>query len=551
MSESPTNKSFLLALPPEIQVNLLSFLRAYDLANVQQTCRAFASRAFIQKVVQHTATHVYPRELTEGWERTYNNNQQQQQGESSNNKNHLYTFEALRHIEWLVVARVLSRPEPVSGGGFYVSKSWCRTALKWLEVQEAEREQQQQLRAASSTSSTPSSKRAKKKLSKKQQRMRNRRLSDASPPWPNVNSDLVCPHDHLQHAPSTRTARARRRLLDKQAWKTLKKLYPESIALPAMSGECLQCALEKETTKRAADKAASAAKEERKLCLSDKLVRGLYTRSSRGVPVQALRSSSNVASLSSSSGCPLQPGLYHVLPRSWLFRWRRYLKTGEGGPVPPPDASVLLCDAHRIPLLPPHLEAWLHGETLHLFDTKPKVSVAVAQQRRPSVVDAEMRRALRGAGLSEAELHAQVRAMALVEHQQQQAAVRPTQRTTTVDKEQLDRDNQVVVEVLTDEEYTALEKWWPCQAKFSLKFQIVPSDDDFGGHEVLWSTFPCRACDASSKSCLYSRSCSNTQNHHHRSSVTSSSLLNKKQSPSSSSSNNKSQRSSHHHDLEL
>ena len=53
----------------------------------------------------------------------------------------VYTYEMLRNMEMLVVARVLSRPEPPvheRDTCFYVSKSWCRAALRWLEVQEEE-----------------------------------------------------------------------------------------------------------------------------------------------------------------------------------------------------------------------------------------------------------------------------------------------------------------------------------------------------------------------------------------------------------------------------
>ena len=49
----------------------------------------------------------------------------------------------------LVVARVLSRPEPPiheRDSCFYVSKSWCRAALSWLEVQEEERKEREERR---------------------------------------------------------------------------------------------------------------------------------------------------------------------------------------------------------------------------------------------------------------------------------------------------------------------------------------------------------------------------------------------------------------------
>jgi len=41
-----------------------------------------------------------------------------------------------------------------------------------------------------------------------------------------------CEHGSLQQC-STKSARARRRVMDKQAWRVLKRLYPESVQLEA------------------------------------------------------------------------------------------------------------------------------------------------------------------------------------------------------------------------------------------------------------------------------------------------------------------------------
>ena len=68
----------------------------------------------------------------------------------------VYTYEMLRNMEMLVVARVLSRPEPPiheRDSCFYVSKSWCRAALSWLEVQEEERKEREERRRHSAARS--------------------------------------------------------------------------------------------------------------------------------------------------------------------------------------------------------------------------------------------------------------------------------------------------------------------------------------------------------------------------------------------------------------
>ena len=466
--------SALENLPGELHVNILTFLRAYDLSALNQTCRTFASKTLVHKVINEAAENVYPPELTKGFEL-----------EGCEN-----SFESLRNMEWLVVARVLSRPEP-SRGGFYVSKSWCKSALKWLEVQQEEQKQ----RTAAST------KKNEKRMSKKKLRVRSRRLSDVSPPWPNVNSDLMCCHQKLQHCPSTRNARGRRRLLDKQAWKVLKKLYPDSVSMDTESGECLQCRIEEETVKLEQKQRDEREKEERRKPLASSVVRGIYTRT-RGVPTQSMIIDG-----------PLVPGLYHVLPRAWLHSWRRYLKNGDGDPPRAPDASDLLCYEHRLPLIPPHLEAYLYGETSHLWASKDDhvdstpVSVNAAASRSPaclpvgmSPVDTATWNALRAAGISQQELEAQ-RSLSMAVLQPRT----PTRRAVS-NIELLDMENSVVVEILTDEEFTSLENAWPdIQPTFDLRFAV-------GGDGICWSTQPCRACDPSSRNYdLSVRHCSRTR----------------------------------------
>jgi hypothetical protein len=143
---------------------------------------------------------------------TKKTNEEQAAASASAVINHVqkvYTYEMLRNMEMLVVARVLSRPEPPVHERttcFYVSKSWCRAALRWLEVQEEERKEQEERRRAAHEAklaifATPKSGKgghgkghgssAKKKLSRKEQKQRDRRMSDSMPPWSNINDDIV------------------------------------------------------------------------------------------------------------------------------------------------------------------------------------------------------------------------------------------------------------------------------------------------------------------------------------------------------------------------
>ena len=435
-----------------------------------------------------------------------------------------YTYEMLRNMEMLVVARVLSRPEPPlheRSSAFYVSKSWCRAALRWLEVQEEERKDREErhrvAEEAKAACATPTKRgkksphpgsSGKKKLSRKQQRQRDRKKSDAMPPWSNINTDLVCEHGDLMRC-SSKSARARRRVMDKQAWKVLKRLYPDSIQLDASVGStgCLLCAAEAETAKKAELDRKEEEKTERRKPLSCPLVRGFYTRGSKGYPADSLVTSKDESKLGENGfQCPLKPGVYSALPRSWCHRFRKYIKTGEGGFPPAPDASEVLCEAHNFPLVPPHLESFLHGEASSLLGGNNAVAVerraSLPRQNIRAQADNDTLLSLRAAGLSELDIHAQRVAMAGLEESMQRVNIAGMDDDSTrqFTNEQLDRENRVVVEILTDEEITALEKWWPrLHGFYALKFAIVEDSSTLSGTDILWSTPPCRACDPSSR----------------------------------------------------
>lgn len=495
------NGTPLLNLPPDLQVNVLTYLRAYDLSALQMTCKFYANPALIGDVVCHFAENIYPTEFTLGFaaprEAKGGNGSRKKGGQKQmiQQERSQYTFEQLRNMELLVVARCLNSPEPSSG--FYISKSWCKTALLWLEVQQQESQIQQN--------------KTTKKLSKKKQRMRDRKLSDASPPWSNANVDILCEHQNLQRCSNGKSARARRRLLDRQAWKILKRLYPDSTSLESAVGECLQCTVEAETAKKNEADRLESAKIERKRPLANEDVRRFYTRRT-GVPTQAI---SPTASLGQ---CPLQHGNYYVLPRAWCYAWRRYVKTGEGGICPPPDAATLLCDAHRLALVPPHLEAYLYGETAELLSPSGdiqcwEVSSSSGAEANPppargagpgavgiipgQMPDSETVEALRAAGLGSQIFH-QVSMYREIEESQRReaeaaAAAAPPSSPHIASRELLDWENYTVVEILTESEYLALESCWSSGNGFGLRFGV--SDEGVSFH----TTDTCQRCDATGR----------------------------------------------------
>lgn len=55
-------------------------------------------------------------------------------------------------------------------------------------------------------------------------------------------------------------------------------------------------------------------------------------------------------------------GLYHILPHDWLRAWRRYIRNHQAPRPTPPESSSLLCDAHMLPLVSPHISEFLDGD---------------------------------------------------------------------------------------------------------------------------------------------------------------------------------------------
>lgn len=298
--------------------------------------------------------------------------------------------------------------------------------------------------------------------------------------------------------------------MDKQAWKILKKLYPDSTQLESVQGECLQCLVETETEKRIELDVLEQGKLERKKPLDNFHVRRLYTRT-RGVPTHCVKSDNTE---DRTNAFPLVQGKYHIIPRVWCHQWRRYIKTGEGGMPRPPEASVLLCDAHSLALLPPHLEAYLDGQTSQLLMASNTREVDVPSPRhafpgtgapvgvRPNM-DAATVNALMAAGIPPAELATQQMAMLQLEQQQhrdiQVPPVTPTRAQEATAHELLDRENHVVVELVTDDEWIALQETgcWPRQhSNFFVSITVAESG------KCTLSTIPCQNCDNSGSASL-------------------------------------------------
>jgi len=534
-----TRPSLIINLPKEVHLNILTYLRAFDLSSLQQTCRFYNDREMITLTVQTFAKVVYPKELTDGYETApplfgiAKGRKKQGLGKVSDHhsspSSHL-GYENLRDMEMLILVRILNAPEPpllesnnaddddtVHPPNFYyyVSKNWCKVALRWIESQEELR------RAAySTTSSTKQPRRQSRK-----QRARDRRLSDAMPPWPNANQDLLCPHGDLKRCSGNRAARARRRVIDRHAWRVLRKLYPDSVPLRCKRylcdlDECLQCRIDEEIDKKNVQMERQRQETDRKKPLDNPLIRAFYLRASRGFP-QGYATKSEYQQNSTVAGenltAVLSPGTYHAIPRQWCQRWRKYIKTGADKQLSclPPDAVEMMCDRHVMPLIPDHLRRFVEGESVSLFppnDVLESTSYVSGELESTSfdfssVMALQVAATADGATIANLDVaHELDLQRAALENIRLDALVGTTPSKSSASFVR----SQSLVEVVTEDEFSALEEaFWPeiqgtC---FTIKFEVTL--DDLGFQSVEWHTKPGRECSGEeivcSKRCFWLR----------------------------------------------
>ena len=211
----------------------------------------------------------------------------------------------------------------------------------------------------------------KKSSTKKGRNIRQRRGSDALPPWPSMTADITCSHGSLA---LTKGARAKKRLIDGRAWFFLRKFYPNGPQFKSTRVvECSTCLNEDEmVTKNINGKREAELRSRRSgyvtgpleavalrksgipahlssakfafsplhITESDWLamISSTTTSSSSATPLasaehtQSSEKTQSVASIADSStstsndpigGQPLLPGLYNLVPKTWLKSWRQ------------------------------------------------------------------------------------------------------------------------------------------------------------------------------------------------------------------------------------
>eukprot|EP00617_Octactis_speculum_P019646 CAMPEP_0185754288 /NCGR_PEP_ID=MMETSP1174-20130828/12924_1 /TAXON_ID=35687 /ORGANISM="Dictyocha speculum, Strain CCMP1381" /LENGTH=317 /DNA_ID=CAMNT_0028432431 /DNA_START=205 /DNA_END=1158 /DNA_ORIENTATION=- len=297
---------------------------------------------------------------------------------------------------------------------------------------------------------------------KKKKKNSRRRISDAASvtPWQNVNADIVCEHGMLARACAQR---AKRRVMEPGAWNLLHCFYPDSQAFAATTAECHKCV-----------RAHSAQQDElQRQCHEVKIAREAEVEGNPLLKLVLSRRTGSPNHLFNRNPLellPLLPGLYKLVSHEWLRSWRHYTRSHKATRPPPPDLSLFLCEAHQLPLIPPHLRQFLCNCHSSFPPSFPHLRVFLCQQIGFSVLMAVSFPSCKlviGGIIKARERDSLLLALDQTEHQ-----------------------SQHVCEVVTEDEYDALLGLYPNEPTgLSVGFAI--SD-----HGIEWATAPCTSCDA-------------------------------------------------------
>eukprot|EP00596_Hydrurales_sp_CCMP1899_P005491 CAMPEP_0119044628 /NCGR_PEP_ID=MMETSP1177-20130426/33086_1 /TAXON_ID=2985 /ORGANISM="Ochromonas sp, Strain CCMP1899" /LENGTH=412 /DNA_ID=CAMNT_0007015033 /DNA_START=346 /DNA_END=1581 /DNA_ORIENTATION=+ len=348
-------------------VEILTFLRAIDMVSVSEVSKSIFEKSRIRIAAKFQMDYIYILPSSPMKEKKL----LQAQSEAALNSHlplenygimQLYT----REIKMIIAA--LSAPVPAKG--FWISSTWVSNAKKYFEAIHL-----------------PEVEQSPKKGAKRQSKIRQRRGSDALPPWTSMNADITCAHEFLA---LNKGLRAKKRLIDGKDWHLLRKFYPEGIEFKSnTSEECSIC-----HTGNDIEKATACEKRDLKIKIRQSRVLSGCLESvaarKNGVPSHLmthkmtpvyesdwadcisspLSTSPNTTAilpedlsylLTMRSTQPLLPGLYNLVPKAWLKLWRHYAKDLNVLSVPPLDCTSMLCHSHGLLVIPLHVEEYLVG----------------------------------------------------------------------------------------------------------------------------------------------------------------------------------------------
>eukprot|EP01038_Epipyxis_sp_PR26KG_P004335 gene4335-6137_t len=304
-----------------------------------------------------------------------------------------------------------------NSSGYWISTSWIANAKKYFDALALP-----DINYYKTYNTNISSKKSKPKITK-QSKIRQRRGSDCLPPWPRINDDIVCIHGNMSS--NKGKACPKRKVIHFHAWLFLRRFYPfgpqfkynNNLQQKTATGtnnneECIECYISNEDNKAIIDKKKETDLMNRRLELLSPFLTSLFNRKN-GIPSSPTHNTTNKddhyesitknytenysfgngnnnktsilfdindydlstldsslldLSFNSSISIPsnlqvllIPSGLYNLIPRDWLKLWRKYLKDTSVSTLPPLDCTRLLCHAHGLLVVPPHVEEYLLG----------------------------------------------------------------------------------------------------------------------------------------------------------------------------------------------
>ena len=200
-------------LHDEAIVTILEFLRAVDIVSTTEVSKSLFQGSLITKAVNFQLDNIYPAFSTPLKERLIRDGFQYSRSVST------YGCDMLFICEVKAILFALGSPS-VKGKGYWISASWVANAKKYYETLTLP-----EIKVSGQKSGV-------KKISK----IRQRRKSDALPPWPSMNADITCRHGAMALATNLKT---KRRLIDSRTWHFLRKFYPSGLECKSTNSGCV------------------------------------------------------------------------------------------------------------------------------------------------------------------------------------------------------------------------------------------------------------------------------------------------------------------------
>lgn len=349
-------------VPLSVLAQLFELLTARDVLQLSRTCRALAPhspvvRDALELVITHRFGDVTPylRADDQLWPRSLLT---------------LHCAEMVRMKDILALTTVLPFEDAGScrGTSLIVSKAWlvawkrsCLAHEQFLaQFRPSKKKQQQQQRCIV------------KKHSKKHKVVESssveRAIADANVAVQAAGRMIVCPHDRLLPLNQC-IGRCKRVILTRGAYRKLAVYAPELQVFPLLeSSDCSDCVEEYEAREQKLEE-MKRSRFESEIAGSDALVDLLLRKTGYPnnlfAPNHGTRNSSSPRAISiGRRGGGIVAASYFLVPKKWLIKWRKFVRS-EGDDLPGPILnSELVCLAHQRSVVPPYISMFLTGSTL-------------------------------------------------------------------------------------------------------------------------------------------------------------------------------------------